>query len=86
MHVVDPTVSGSCNQAGSTKSGAASPKADSDSGVETAHENKRQEVEKDEIHHIQNILIMFLDVSNADNVDVARVQAITDGLDVEESR
>jgi hypothetical protein len=86
MHMVNPTVSGSCDQTGSTKSCAASPKADSDPGVEATHEKKRQEVKKDEIHCVQNILVMFLDIGYADNVDVAGVQAIADGLDVKESR
>lgn len=73
------------DQAGSSEGRAAPPETYGDPCVEAAHEEKRQEVEQDEIHHIQNVLVVLLDIGYADDVDVAAVETIADGLNVEKS-
>lgn len=82
--MMDPAISAAGDQTGPPEGRAASPKTHGDSGVQAAHEEERQEVEKDEIHHVQDVLVVLLDVGHADDVDVAGVEAIADGLDVEE--
>lgn len=83
MYVVYPAVSSPDNQAGTTEGGAAFPEADGDPGVQAAHEEERQEVQEDEIYRIQHVLVVFLDIGHADDIDVAGVEMIADGLDVE---
>lgn len=85
MHVVYSTVFGPGDQTGSSKSRAAPPEPYGNPGVEAAHKEERQEIEEDEIHHVQNILVVLLDIGYADDVDVAVVETIADGLDVEKS-
>lgn len=85
VNVMDSAVSTPSDQTGSSKSGAASPETDGDSGIQAAHEKERQKIEKDEIHRVQDVLVVLLDVGYADDVDVAGVQSIADGFDVEES-
>lgn len=84
--MVYSTVFAPGDQTGSSESRAAPPEAYGDPGVETAHEEERYQVEEDEIHHVQNVLVVLLDIGYADDVDVAAVETIADGLNVEKSR
>lgn len=84
VHMMDPAVSAPGDQPGSPEGRAAPPKTHGDPGVQAAHEEERQEVEEDQVHRIQNVLVVFLDIGHADDVDVASVKVIADGLDVEE--
>lgn len=79
------TVFGPGDQTGSPEICATPPEAYCDSGVETAHEEERQEIEKNEIHHVKNILVVLLDIGYADDIDVAVVETIADCLNVEKS-
>jgi len=83
---MDSAVSTPGDQTGSSKSGAASPETDSDSRIQAAHKKKWYKVEKDQIHYIQDILVVLLDISYADDVHIASVQLVADGFDVEKSR
>lgn len=82
---MDPAVSASDDQTGSTEGGAALPEADGDPGVQAGHEEERQKVKEDEIHRIQNVLVVLLNVGYADDVYVTGIKTIADGLHVEES-
>lgn len=85
VHVMYSTVFGPGDQAGSCEGRAAPPEAYGDPSVETAHEEERDKVEEDEIHHVQNVLVVLFDIGYADDVDVAVVETIADSLNVEKS-
>lgn len=85
VHVMYSTVFGLGDQTGSCEGRAALPEAYGDPGVEAAHEEEWYEIEEDEIHHVQNVLIVLLDIGYANDVDIAIVETIADGLNVKKS-